>query len=138
MTPRKDTAAFLDVTGYLLASGCRVRFCAQGASMRPAIRNGDAVEVQIIEPEAVKRGDILLYRQQHRPIAHRVVDIQREGNQVVGFLLRGDAKRACDAPVKPHEVLGRVVVRPRDASILRRLLSYLRHHLVAPRATRHT
>jgi signal peptidase I len=135
MTLKKDTGAFLDVTGYLLASGCRVRFCAQGASMRPAIRDGDNVEVETIEPEAVKRGDILLYRQHHRPVAHRVVTVQRDGNQVVGFVLRGDAKRACDAPVKPHEVVGRVVVR--DASIVRRLLSYLRHHLVAPRATRH-
>lgn len=124
MAVKKDTQAFLDVSDRLLTAGCRVRFRACGASMRPAIRDGETITVESVEPSAVKPGDVLLYHHKQRPFAHRVVEIQQNGNVVVGFTLRGDAKAGCDAPVKPDQIIGRVVFRER--SIGSRLLSYLR------------
>lgn len=121
---KKDTEAFLDVSDRLLTAGCRVRFRASGLSMRPAIRDGDTVTVESVAPSAVKPGDVLLYRHKQRPFAHRVVAIEQDGDNVVGFTLRGDAKAGCDAPVKPEQIIGRVVFRER--SIGSRLLSYLR------------
>lgn len=140
---KKDTKAFLDVSERLLSAGYGVRFRAHGGSMRPAIRDGETVTVEVVEPAAVKPGDVLLYRHKHRPVAHRVVQIHQDGDAVVAFVLRGDAKAACDAPVKPEQILGRVLLPERD--IGRRLLAYFRslsrparHHSLAPRTNRQT
>ena len=105
---KKDTEAFLDVSDRLLTAGCRVRFRASGLSMRPAIRDGDTVTVESVAPSAVKPGDVLLYRHKQRPFAHRVVAIEQDGDNVVGFTLRGDAKAGCDAPVKPEQIIGQI------------------------------
>ena len=141
MTPKavaikNDTQAFLDVSDRLLTAGCRVRFRASGLSMRPAIRDGETFTVESVQPSAVKPGDVLLYHHKQRPFAHRVVEIQQDDNKVVAFTLRGDAKAGCDAPVKPEQIIGRVVFGERGMGS--RLLSYLRHQLRAPRATRQT
>jgi signal peptidase I len=123
MTLRHDTRAFLQISGDLLDAGCRVRFRAHGASMIPAIRDGETVTVETVDPAAVKPGDILLYHHQRRPIAHRVVEVRRDGDLIAGFVLRGDAKAGCDALVKPEQILGRVVVSVRSlcATMLWRL-----------------
>jgi signal peptidase I len=121
-TLRRDTPAFLEITKRLLTAGYRVRFRAHGRSMRPAIGDGEMVTVEVVEPASVKRGDILLYRHRQRPVAHRVVHVQQDGGVVVGFVLRGDAKAACDAPVKPEQILGRVLLPERD--IVRWLLCF--------------
>jgi signal peptidase I len=136
---KADTAVFLDVTAELLSAGYRVRFRAHGASMHPAIRDGDTVTLEHVDVAAVQAGDILLYRQGQRPFAHRVVQVQHDGRTVVGFVLRGDAKTVCDAPVRPDQILGRVLAPQR-----RGLISYFfsrrgserRHHALAPRANR--
>ena len=110
MTLRTDTAAFLDVSRQLLDSGFCVRFRAHGDSMSPAVRDGDVLVVEPVGIGGLKRGDVVLYQHMNRPFAHRVVAIQRTATgSVAGLVLRGDAKLGCDAPVKPEQVLGRVV-----------------------------
>jgi hypothetical protein len=112
---KRDAALFLEVSERLLEQGYRVRFRAGGASMQPAIGDGDAVILAPVNPVAAQPGDILLYRKNRRGIAHRVVHVQHADEAVVAFLLRGDAEPACDAPVTPDEVLGKVVaVERRD------------------------
>jgi hypothetical protein len=106
---KRDAKLFLDVSERLLDEGYRVRFRAAGTSMQPAIGDGDALILAPIDPVAVRPGDILLYRKHRRGIAHRVVHVQHALPAVGAFLLRGDASTACDAPVGPDEVLGKVV-----------------------------
>lgn len=145
-TLRRDTATFLDITAQLLSAGYRVRFRAHGGSMRPAIRHGETVLVEQVDPADVEAGDILLYRCQQRPLAHRVVHMHKNGDTVSAFVLRGDANPAYDAPVSPQQVLGSVFT---DKSRNKRsILSYLwalfvglvpsarRHQLGAPFAIR--
>ena len=151
MASRRDTQAFLDLSDRLLTAGCRVRFRASGQSMYPAIRDGEMLDVERVELTSIQRGDVLLYRHARRPIAHRVVQICRKGNVISGFLLCGDAKTAFDAPVEPHQVLGRVIVPRKSFARSRapkpwrrwRLLDYfrpclgaLRNHPLAPRMMR--
>src|SRR5688500_3235808 len=109
---KKDTQALLDVSDRLLTAGCRVRFRASGLSMHPSIRDGEMLDVERVEFTSIQLGDVLLYRHMQRPIAHRVVQIYQEGGAISGFLLRGDGKAACDAPIGPHQVLGRVIQNP--------------------------
>ena len=140
---QRDTAAFLEISADLLNAGYAVRFCASGGSMRPAIVDGDTIIVESVDPADVRAGDILLFRQRQRPLAHRVVHIREENHTVVEFILRGDAKVACDAPVRPNEVLGRVSrARGRDRRrFMIRWAAAVRHHIrrnhcLAPRANR--
>ena len=140
MTLKKDTHAFLDVSDWLLTAGCRVRFRATGQSMYPTIRDGELIDVERVEFTSIQPGDVLLYRHERRPIAHRVVQIYREGGAISGFLLCGDAKTACDAPIEPHQVLGRVLPKPwrrrRLFDYLRSCFGVLRNHSLAPRTIR--
>ena len=140
---RVDTSAFLEVTKRLLSSGCRVRFRATGTSMHPTIRDGEMLDVECVDVSSVRQGDVLLYLHGRRPIVHRVVQIYREGSAISGFLLCGDGKTACDAPIEPHQVLGRVIVPAKPFS--RWVLDYLdscfgplRNHSLAPRTIRQT
>lgn len=105
----RDGAVFLTLSEDLLDQGYAVRFRAAGTSMQPAIEDGDTITVARVDLGGVKRGDILLYRSQRRTIAHRVVDIRTTGNKIAAVILRGDAKAACDAPVAPDRILGKVV-----------------------------
>ena len=66
---------FTDLTATLLRQGHGVRFRAEGGSMHPTIRDGEVIAVEFVEPRDVKRGDILLYRNVKRVLAHRVVAI---------------------------------------------------------------
>jgi signal peptidase I len=104
----------------LLRSGKRVRFRAPGYSMYPTILNGDEITVEPIKPDAIKVGDIILYRDQESLIAYRVVkkEIQKEisndaQSSVLSaqsyYILRGDARPACDDPVAAEQVLGKVL-----------------------------
>ena len=123
MTLKRDTHAFLDLCHRLLSAGHRVRFRAHGTSMGNAIRDGELITVEPVQPSAVRCGDVLLFHQSQRPVAHRVVSIDGDSNRVVQFIVRGDAKKADDAPVKPDQILGRVLLP--ENNFRQRLWSHL-------------
>ena len=101
---------FNEITGELLRSGNRVRFRAVGASMQPTIEDGELITVAPVEPAAVKRGDILLYQGERGFIAHRLVGLRKSAKgEDVSYLLQGDASVDSDDPVRPEQVLGRVL-----------------------------
>jgi signal peptidase I len=59
----------------LLKNGYKVSFSAPGHSMFPTIMDNETVVVEPIEPFAVHKGDIVLYRSNGDLIAHRVMGI---------------------------------------------------------------
>jgi len=78
--------------------------------MQPTIEDGEVITVAPVTPRAVKRGDILLYQNELGVFAHRVVRITGSGRREdVVYLLRGDASVSSDDPVRPAQVLGRVL-----------------------------
>ena len=83
-------------------------------NIKPTIKEGETITVEPIAPEAVKKGDIILYRTPGGVVAHRVVGIERKTSAHHLFLLRGDAATTCDAPVAPDQVLGKVISVMRD------------------------
>lgn len=112
----------------LLRSGYGVRFRATGQSMNPTIRDGEAITVEPISPEDMRRGDIILYRTAKGFIAHRIILIEKDDDNGLVFIPRGDASATCDAPVSFEQVLGRVEssehFRVRWLNALRRNVSY--------------
>ena len=117
-------ALLSQLSGELLSLGLGVRFRAPGTSMHPTIRHGDEITVERVEPGNLKRGDIILYRFTNGLIAHRIVNIEKRNNCGRTFILRGDAAVTDDAPVKPAQVLGKVV---RGAGQAAAQIVFLRH-----------
>jgi hypothetical protein len=106
------------LSGDLLSLGLGVRFRAPGTSMHPTIRHGDVITVEPAEPINLKGRDIILYRRQSDFIAHRIVKIEERDGHGLTFIVRADASVTCDAPVKPEQILGKVVCLERDHQII--------------------
>jgi signal peptidase I len=108
----------------VLASGAAVQFRAEGDSMHPSIRSGELLTVERVEPQAIRRGDVVLARLPRGLTAHRVVRTTRDGR----FITRGDNAPADDEPFEASQILGRVCVPRRWPGLfaLRRALSGVR------------
>jgi signal peptidase I len=85
--------------------------------MYPTILHDDVITVEPVEPSTIRVGDIALYRTENSLIAHRVVKIEINNDSQSSvlspqsyFILRGDARPACDDPVTAEQVLGKVVL----------------------------
>jgi len=109
---------FDNLSAQLLSLGLGVRFRAPGTSMHPTIRHGDMITVEFLAPAKLKRGDIILCRFRGGFIAHRIVNIEKRSGYELTFILRGDASTFCDAPVKPEQILGKVVCLERGNQII--------------------
>jgi signal peptidase I len=114
----------VDIVSDLLRRGHSVRFRAKGGSMRPTIREGEAITVAPVRPAGIRRGDVILYRSARGVIAHRVARVERHPDGGLVFLPRGDASRGRDDPVEKAAILGSVVAverggRARDPAALR-------------------
>ncbi|MBN2432553.1 MAG: S24/S26 family peptidase [Acidobacteria bacterium] len=100
-------AAGADLLPDILDRGVRVRVRVTGNSMRPAVRSGDRVTIEPVAAAAVRRGDILLIRDETGHLKlHRLVRIRRRDDRA--YLTRGDALLTPDLPVAAASVLGRV------------------------------
>jgi len=100
----------------------RVR--AFGSSMLPTVWAGDELVVRRQATEAVRRGDLVLFRRDGRLFAHRVV-----GACGTALVTKGDALAEPDPPLATTEVLGRVQEINRDGRRIR--LDSLRQRLWA-------
>jgi signal peptidase I len=114
----RDSDLFTAVIEEALTTGTTVRFRAEGASMCPTIRNGEAISIAAVSPAEVVRGDVLLCRHDKRVLAHRVVGVTTHGAGRI-FELRGDGKAGCDAPVGADDVVARVIAVRRHGRLVR-------------------
>jgi signal peptidase I len=113
-----NDVAFVDVVCDLLRRGHSVRFRAKGASMRPTIREGEAITVAPVQPAEIRRGDVILYRVGRGVIAHRVTRVAQRPDGTLVFVPRGDASQSRDDPVEGTAILGRVVTVVRNGRAL--------------------
>jgi signal peptidase I len=114
----RQTELFLATIDHALTTGRMVRFRAEGESMYPTIRDGDVITVAAVSTHDIVRGDLLLCRHARHVLAHRVVETIQHGAERV-FLLKGDAKAACDEPVAADAVIGQVIAVSRDGRVMR-------------------
>jgi signal peptidase len=76
-------------------------------SMEPAIQTGSVVIVTPIVPDAIQKGDIIMYSSldMRSLITHRVVGVESE--PTLQFITRGDANNNPDInPVAPGQIVG--------------------------------
>lgn len=106
---------FPELITELLQDGYNVNFSAPGHSMYPTIMANEKILVAPIDPTAVQKGDIILYRANGRLIAHRVRLIKKINNDAFSinpspsFILKGDASPTYDEPVQFEQILGKVI-----------------------------
>jgi signal peptidase len=114
---------FASLSFELLERGAAVRFAAHGSSMWPFIRGGDVLVVRPVEVEALRVGDVVLYRTGGGGLmAHRMIRRAVRGGQT-GLLIRGDGSAGPGDWVRPEQVLGRVTTVERGER-MRRLDRY--------------
>lgn len=93
----------------LAQAGQPLRSQIVGGSMRPALDDGDEVEITPLGPAGAPRGTVVAFWAGDRLMAHRVVAAVPRGP---AWIVRGDALALCDRPVEPALVVG-IVTRVR-------------------------
>jgi uncharacterized repeat protein (TIGR01451 family) len=91
-----------------LKAGLRIRFQARGASMSPAIRDGETVYVKPASEANLRRGDIVLAKSDIGFRLHRLIcaDVHRDV-----FVTRGDCGLQDDPTVRRDQILGVAVAK---------------------------
>lgn len=84
-----------------------IRLPAVGTSMVPAVQPGDLLSIQLVDPNEISPGDIVVYARDQRLIVHRIV---RTSAGSIGpcLVTRGDRLLRDDPPVLQDDLLGRV------------------------------
>ena len=94
----------------------------RGDSMSPALREGDAVIVTMVDPDAIRAGDVVTFANPEQPgenIIHRVAAL-REEDGVLCAVTKGDANQVDDPiPTPVKRITGKV------AAVLPRLGTFL-------------
>jgi signal peptidase I len=96
-----------------LAEGREIRLRVDGTSMVPLLKPGDVVIVQRIEPERMKRGDLVVIHREHDLVTHRLV-WQGTGQ----WLTKGDNCRNLDPAVVDKAILGKVIAIERSGTTI--------------------
>jgi uncharacterized repeat protein (TIGR01451 family) len=105
---RPQSRQFESFSLECLKAGLRIRFQARGASMAPAIRNGEMVYVKPASEVTLRRGDIVLVKADYGFRLHRLMaaDASRDV-----FITRGDCSQQDDPAVRCDQILGVAVAK---------------------------
>jgi hypothetical protein len=109
------TVSLLDAAVELMGrSGRGGAVRVQGDSMVPTLHAGQLLAVEF-NPEGLKRGDLLLYRQERFLVVHRLLDRVRCTDGARRLRTRGDGLNGLDPLLDRANVVGRVLaLRERD------------------------
>ncbi len=106
---KRDSAQFAAVCEAVLERGAKVRFRANGLSMRPNILNEDAVTVVPVEREELRIGDVALTQGVDGLRVHRVAFSDGATGEII---TRADAGQEYDAAA--NRVFGKVIAIERN------------------------
>jgi signal peptidase I len=96
-----------EITAALQRQG-RISLRVQGTSMLPWVRPGDIARIGKVKADAIRCGDVVLFRRENRLFVHRIIEKGGSLN-AAEFRAKGDAHPTCDGVVEQRELLGRVM-----------------------------
>lgn len=96
---------YLSVLDDLLSKGQAVQVSVRGMSMFPLLMKGDVVLVKPVTYEALRKGDIVVFKRNNIWVAHRLV--RKSGGNLQ---TKGDGNRSVD-PTLPYSSVKGVVVK---------------------------
>ncbi len=97
---------FGELADHLLAGNLGFRFQAKGRSMFPVIDDGEVLHVGPANQAKLRVGDIVLFRQNAKFKAHRIISKQNDH-----FTTRGDAGRDADAAIQRGQIVGKITAK---------------------------
>ncbi|MDR7666851.1 signal peptidase I [Methanosarcina sp. Z-7115] len=98
----------IDFYKEILNTGTFLRIPTKGHSMKPLIKNGSNIIIKKANLTKITKGDIILFFDGQRLIAHRVIrKSKHDGN--TKFIVKGDSTLHFDKPVYSKDILGKVV-----------------------------
>lgn len=78
-------------------------------SMQPSLPVGSTILSEKVDPDSIKKGDIISFRSGSMVISHRVYDIYKQSNNIMVFSTKGDANNSVDnTPVFENQIVGKV------------------------------
>jgi uncharacterized repeat protein (TIGR01451 family) len=107
-----DSKLFEELACQLLQGGAAVRFQARGASMSPAIRDGEVIEITPVIVSKLRKDDIVLTKTKDGFRLHRIAVADPIQDR---FITRGDCGQQDDSPVSGSQILG--VARVKEVRI---------------------
>lgn len=108
MKPDEDKVFIQDISLNLLATGVPIRVNLGGRSMLPFLKSGDVGTVIPVKPEELSVGDVVMFHNSIKIIAHRIIHIRYQ-NGKYQILTKGDSSRHPDQPLAGHEILGKLI-----------------------------
>lgn len=114
-TPGQLSALKCEMASETLRSAGQLRLCVNGWSMLPAVMPGDTIVLERASIDDVAEGEIVLFHREERFFVHRA---GRKADDKSELQTRGDAMIRPDAPVKRHELLGKVLWIERNGRCL--------------------
>ncbi|HKT87000.1 MAG TPA: hypothetical protein VJQ59_01095, partial [Candidatus Sulfotelmatobacter sp.] len=112
-----DSKLFEEVIRELLGNGLSARFQARGASMSPAIRDGETVEITPVIMSKLRKDDIVLAKTNYGFRLHRIV---RADHARDIYITRGDCGQQNDPVLTGAQILG--LARAKDVRIGRNIV----------------
>lgn len=97
----------LDFAEALLEDNHQLSFFMRGNSMYPTLKAGDVGIVEKCSAADIKIGDIIVFKQNRKLIAHRLISINAE-NETHFFVAKGDKNLQPDKPFTVKELVGKV------------------------------
>jgi uncharacterized repeat protein (TIGR01451 family) len=113
-----DSKLFEQIICPLLGQGMSVRFQARGASMSPAIRDGEVVEVTPVIVAKLRKDDIVLAKSNCGFRLHRIVRADPERDI---FITRGDCGQENDPALRADQILG--LARAKEVRVGRNIVA---------------
>jgi ATP-binding cassette subfamily B protein len=104
MKTTADHTEVRELVDRLLEDDHQLIFRMKGYSMYPCLRPGDKGIVEKCAPIALRPGDIIVFYQQERLVAHRLIK-----RTETGFLTKGDHTTFYDAAVPADQLVGKLV-----------------------------
>lgn len=107
----------LDLRKEALEKGYSITMPTMGMSMFPLLTTNNKIELIKCDPAGLKNGDIIVYKNNGKLIAHRLMRKIR-GKDGYLFVTKGDAFFSYDRPISSDAVMGRVIkIKKRYLSI---------------------
>src|SRR5579864_122320 len=114
---RAGSKLFEEVVRELLEQGLCVRFQARGASMSPAIRDGEIVTVTPVIVGKLRKDDVVLAKSNYGFRLHRIVQADHARDV---FITRGDCGQENDPALTGAQILG--VARAKEVRVGRKVV----------------
>ncbi|MGD9015604.1 MAG: signal peptidase I [Candidatus Omnitrophota bacterium] len=109
---------FIRLSKDILGRESYLRFQAQGHSMYPAIKDRDILNVERVQANQIRIGDVIFYKTTGgHMVCHRVVNKFHQNDRPT-FLAKGDSNTGKAEEVLSDEVLGRVMTIERNGRVI--------------------